>query len=163
MSKQVNPPEIDKSAWPDGPWKTEPDRLQWQHAGYACLIQRHPRHGTLCGYVGVDRPHPLYEKSWKEAAATGLEVHGGLTYSNRCDDPICHLPEPGMPEDVWWLGFDAAHAGDLCPGLIALELSIPQLKKYGEQCFAEDVYRDVDYMRRETEQLAEQLRFLAAN
>jgi hypothetical protein len=59
---------------------------------------------------------------------------------------------------VWWLGWDAGHAFDLCPGmearLRALGHTSPQLFVAPE---FRDVYRDVAYARAETEHLAEQL------
>ena len=135
---------VDRSGWPAGPWDTEPDREQWQHAGYACLVTRHPRWGHLCGYVGVDRAHPCYGKTYEEMR---VEVHGGLTYGDTCCGHICHVAEPGMPDDVFWLGFDASHAGDLSPAMHPI----------GDPHAA---YRDWSYMRAEVESLAEQLRTL---
>ena len=32
---------------------------------------------------------------------------------------ICHIPDQGEPDDVWWLGFDCLHGGDLAPGMMA--------------------------------------------
>jgi hypothetical protein len=154
MSEQAFELKIDKSTWPDGPWKNEPDREQWQHAGYACLAVRN-HHGNWCGYVGVDSAHPLYGKSYDDC---DVEVHGGLTYAGKCDGPICHVPEPGMPDDVWWLGFDCAHAWDLVPGRLAFELETPALRKYAAITRCEETYRDLAYVKASTEKLAEQLR-----
>jgi hypothetical protein len=61
-----------------------------------------------------------------------------------------------MPHDVWWLGFDCAHAWDLVPSMIAFEIAA------GFEVDRHDVYRDLAYVQRETEALAEQLRALAA-
>jgi hypothetical protein len=51
-----------------------------------------------------------------------IYVHGGLTFADSCSDEvredgggICHIPYPGRPADVWWLGFDCAHCDDLSP------------------------------------------------
>lgn len=159
--------QIDKTNWPDGPWKSEPDRVQWQHAGYACLIARQPRLGHLCGYVGVDHAHPFYGKGYDDPDVT---VHGGLTYANKCSGAICHIPEPGMPDDVWWFGFDAAHLGDLSPAIVVGEMAanrlLPEelaesLRKINARHLLEDYYRDLPYIKSETERLAEQLRALA--
>ena len=158
MSEEIiEAPPIDKSTWPAGPWKTEPDRLQWQHAGYACLIVR-GRMGQLCGYVGVDETHPDFGKAYDDL---DVAVHGGLTYANECHGYICHVPEPGMPANVWWFGFDAAHCWDLIPGMLKYELEIPALQKYAERTRQEDTYRDLEYMKAETERLAEQFRAIA--
>ena len=148
---------IDKSTWGDGPWMTEPDRVDFQHAGYACLLLRSNRGGFFCGYVGLDRAHPYYGRPYNDCA---VEVHGGLTYSEKCSGAICHVPAPGMPDDVWWLGFDLGHAGDLCPGLLARERAmgwppIPPVTGF------EEVYRTVGYARRMTRQLAVKLRRMA--
>jgi hypothetical protein len=152
MNEQI--PErrvIDKSAWPDGPWKAEPDRVDWTHAGYACLLLRNENSGTWCGYVGVDRENPLYGRDYSDAPH--LDVHGGLTYSDACRPEwgICHVPAAGMPEDVWWLGFDAAHLVDFSPGEFATIFASRNEKSY----------RTLEYARNETESLAEQLRSLA--
>src|SRR6476646_948456 len=116
MSETIPDLTIDKSTWGDGPWQSEPDRVEFVHAGFACLLLRNPRIGQLCGYVGVPREHPAYGRDYN---GVDVEVHGGLTYANKCQGYVCHVPADGMPEDVWWLGFDAGHAWDLTPGLNA--------------------------------------------
>jgi hypothetical protein len=157
---EVQEVKIDKSAWGHGPWQTEPDRVQWQHAGYACLVVRNDRLGHWCGYVGVDRSHPHYGQSGEDL---DVLVHGGLTYADKCRDNICHVPEPGMPADVWWLGFDCAHAGDMSPARAALEREWAKTDPSFRLTLKElrDVYRTLDYVKAETEDLAEQLRNLA--
>jgi len=145
----TTPDEIDKSGWPRGPWDTEPDKAQWVDptTGLDCLIHRN-RMGALCGYVGLPPDHPLHGA---DCDTVDVKVHGGLTYSDRCQDTgdesrgICHVSEPGRPHDVWWLGFDCAHWQDRLPGL---NLSGP-------------VYRDVGYVKAEVEWLAAQLATLA--
>lgn len=67
-----------------------------------------------CGYVGVNRPHPLFgihynDNSNGSAPEDRFEVHGCLTYSDGANDgtyPINH------DENIWWFGFDCAHYGD---------------------------------------------------
>jgi hypothetical protein len=171
MSEQVPEVKIDKSAWGDGPWMTEPDRVQWEHAGYACLIVRHPNHGYLCAYVGIDRAHPFYGKN---PLKENLPVDANLNYGACCNGLICHVPAPGMPADVWWLGMDFAHAFDLAPALRARERAmaarIPRLAELekrqqeleSEAPFLREIYRTVAYATAQTEALAEQLRALEA-
>lgn len=60
---------------------------------------------------------------------------------------ICHLPEPGEPDNVWWFGFDCAHSGDLAPKYDGL----------GGHHFGDDMYRDLAYVEREVTSLAKQL------
>jgi hypothetical protein len=149
MSEQLQQEVIDKTGWGDGPWMNEPDREEWIHAGYACLIKRSEL-GNWCGYVGVDNEHPYYGKGYNDAS---VSVHGGLTYADACQGTICHVPAPGMPDDIWWFGFDCAHAYDYVPQLKAL---MKRLKRHDD-----DVYRDLAYVKAEVNGLAEQLREIA--
>lgn len=206
----------EKAAWGPGPWVGEVDKAQWVDAatGLDCLIVRGPM-GSLCGYVGVPEGHPLYGvECSQETPVLGaapdmvLHVHGGLTYSDRCEEPteaqwlalgkklynprllaearlypdgdaaeclaelrrqhamtfmewfddqqarrICHVPEAGRPDKVWWFGFDTDHAGDYSPGFEA------RLKKYLErerEDFGE-VYRTRQYVEGQCATLAAQL------
>jgi hypothetical protein len=148
---------IDKTGWPKGPWDDEADKYQYRDdaTGLPCLINRTPTTGSLCGYVAVPPGHPAYEHDYDDV---DVVVHGGLTYSDRCqagpeDRAICHIPEPGEPDDVWWLGWDASHGGDLMPVLEAL--LGPVRPPYG-------VYRDIAYVRSENAQLAAQLAVMTA-
>jgi hypothetical protein len=147
----------DKSEWEPGPWVDEPDKVSWtdEATGRPCLIHRGPS-GALCGYVAVDPDHPHYKHSYDDL---DVEVHGDLTYAALCQEDvsdesegICHVPEPGAPDDVWWFGFDCAHSGDLSPGHLHV------YKKYGENYYFRDAeYRDIAYVVRECEKLAKQL------
>jgi len=153
---------IDKSAWGPGAWQDEPDKRQWQDAatGLPCLMVRNQRTGNWCGYVGVPEGHPYYGKDYD---SVDVDVHGGLTFADKCADVkgdyarhICHLPEPGEPDAVWWLGFDCHHFMDFAPGMQAFnERAFP-----GNPLFARDpseTYRTVAYVTRECEELARQL------
>lgn len=109
-----------EGCWGEGPWNNEPDKAQWvdEATGLDCLAVRNMGGGFWCGYVGVPKGHPAYGKGYNDVRMHDdeyLGVHGGLTYSNTCAGEICHEPEPGRPDDVWWLGFDCAHAGDFSP------------------------------------------------
>ncbi len=152
MSEQTT---VDRSGWPAGLWDDEPDRLEFEHAGLPCLLNRGPM-GVWCGYVAVPPGHPLHGMGYDEP---DVDVHGGLTYSDKCQGPICHVPKPGEPDDVWWFGFDCGHAFDLSPRLLMLA----RAGKWGlevrhnEPAWMRETYRDMGYARRETERLAEQL------
>lgn len=149
------PPE-----WPAGPWDTEPDRLVWSFLavpGMALLINRN-RLGAWCGYVALPPGHVYYGREYGDVP---VDVHGGLTFADRCHERICHAPKPGEPEEVWWLGFDCLHFLDTAPGMLALrswtgstggsgwDLDLPP--------YVSDVYRDIGYAMHETEDLALQL------
>lgn len=99
---------VDKSKWQEGPWQTEPDKKQWldEETGYPCLIVRQPTLGHLCGYVGVPSSHPWFGHE------PDASVHGGVTYGAKCNNHICHEVEEGEDDNIWWIGFDAAHYDD---------------------------------------------------
>lgn len=141
----------DKDSWGEGPWQNETDRLYWidPSTSYPCLIRRVPV-GSLCGYVAVPPGHPAHGKSAGEVDVT---VHGGLTYASKCQGEICHVPAEGASDDVWWLGFDCAHYGDLVPQTAAILRSVRTDKR-----IRGEVYRDIDYVRQQVRSLAWQLR-----
>lgn len=153
--------------WGPGPWQHEPDRIQWTSAhGYVCLMLRNLGSegdiaiyggpgwsGHWCGYVGLPPGHPMLSPDFDDS----IEVHGGITGGGRCREEsngfhpeyrMCHVPAPGQPDELIWLGFDCNHGGyspddDLSP-----------LKAgRGEAC---GTYRNVEYVRRQCELLAEQ-------
>lgn len=135
---------------------SEPDKVQWidPNTSLDCLIHRGPS-GALCGYVGVPPGHRLHGVDYNEAErADGeyFEVHCGLTFADSCGKSdeatgrgICHIPEEGRPHDLWWLGFDCAHAYDHCPA---------HARSYS---VGNDIYRDLRYVKREVAALAAQL------
>jgi hypothetical protein len=138
---------IPKSEWGEGPWQSEPDRVEWRSPhGYPLLMVRGP-HGNWCGYVGLPPGHPWHGKGTGDVDA---DVHGGLTYADACQGEVCHMPAPGEPDGVWWLGFDCAHAFDVMPAMTAL------LKTIGHGHDLGGTYRDLDYVKAECESLAAQ-------
>lgn len=129
----------------DEPWKGEPDREEFVHAGLPCILRRGPM-GVWCGYVGVPPEHPWHGRGCDEVE---VSVHGGLNYSEACDHElgVCHVPAPGASDDVWWFGFDCAHGGD----------RIPKMERLALRSFTTGVYRTIHYARMETRALADQL------
>ena len=41
-------------------WESEPDSLDFEAEGLPCVMQRNPKWGTWCGYVGIGKDHPLH-------------------------------------------------------------------------------------------------------
>jgi hypothetical protein len=150
---------VDRTGWDSGPWDSEPDKVQWQdpRTGMPCLAVRNHHTGNWCGYAGVGHDHPFFGVDYDDEKVE-VTVHGGLTFSSFCrennkEHGICHRPDPGEPDRVWWLGFDCCHAGDLAPGLVAT------IKKCGagDGMFPDDRYRNLRYVKRECAKLAKQL------
>ena len=141
-----------KAEYGPGPWHDEPDKVQWPdvETGLPCLIVRN-QSGALCGYVGLPAEHP-----WATADSywdLPVSVHGGLTYMDPCrkDSPedagICHIPGPGEPDDVVWVGFDTAHGEDYVPAYNSPEATY----QWGGE------YRDMAYVTAQVTGLARQV------
>lgn len=158
-----------KSDWRPGPWHDEPDKIVWVDpvTNFDCMVVRNHL-GGLCGYVGLPPGHPWHgldynecpygekcssESRWcQHTLESQLDAHGGITFASACQEggPICHVARRGRPSEVWWLGFDCAHAGDYLPGMEALSESInlPSPQFGGER------YKDLNYVVVEVQQLA---------
>lgn len=68
---------------------------------------------------------------------------------------VCHVPDPGEPDDVWWFGFDCAHAWDYSRKMMAdLRDSGMSMDAFGG---VYEVYRTLDDVQRECAALAAQL------
>jgi len=148
---------VNRADWGPGEWDGEPDKVQWtdEATGLVCLAKRNPRSGNWCGYVGVAPGHAWHGKYYDDL---NVDVHGGLTFADACQDgppeqTICHVPEPGQPAHLWWLGFDCHHAYDLAPGTRAF------WRSRGETMFESDdeSYRPLTYVKRECKSLAKQV------
>lgn len=126
-------------------WLDEPDRVEFEHAGYECLIIRHSELRHLCGYVAVLRGHPCYGKYCDRIPYEDLlpvSVHGGLTLSEEGDGEHRLVGR-------WWLGFDCAHFMDTVPFVLE---HFP-----GHSFLLGGTYRNIQYVRQETMSLAEQI------
>lgn len=138
--------------------------MLWRDGDLVCLARRAMTLGAWCGYVGVGPDHPWYGLSYTRLDRR-VDVHGGLTYAapckpetlSGCEFGICHTPEPGEPDDLWWIGFDCGHAGDRVPCDYAPE---PWQRMLGDcdDLGGGDAYRDLAFVRAEITKLAEQAR-----
>ncbi len=161
MSTETEFAPVDRTGWAAGPWDNEPDRVEWRDStGTPCLAVRNV-HGAWCGYVALAAGHPwraskMIRPGYSTTVAEDeADCHGGITYGpSPCQvgGKICHVPQPGEPDDVRWIGFDCGHAWDVQPGLDAL------LRKVGSEhgVMPGSLYRDLAYVRAEVEKLAAQ-------
>ena len=103
-------------------------------SGLNGLLRKAEHLATWCGYVEVPERHPLHGADLYEGNRVNdlmnLEVHGGVTFADEING-------------VYYIGFDCAHAGDLVPA-------------YEFECW--ETYRDEDYVRKEIERLAYQIK-----
>lgn len=155
MTNKIEQTYIDKSSWADGPWKNEPDRLFWidSETNLPCIVWRNPKCGILCGYVGIMKDHPFYEKECtydENGIDSKLQCHGGVTYTSEgehlleCFDD--HTKFSNKYNKAWWIGFDCGHFMDKEPKEFSPILTIDQ------------EYHDIAYVTKEVESLARQLK-----
>jgi len=102
----------------DGPWRDEPDKTQWidETSDLDCLAVR-AHHGAWCGYVGVPLGHPWFGKDRHDMENVEVEVYDEISYGAFCDEElgVCHVPEPGRSDHVWWIGFSCMTSQDILP------------------------------------------------
>lgn len=161
----------DKSDWEDGPWQDEPDKIQWtdEATGLPCLAVRNECGawcGAWCGYVGVTEEHPWYRANPSDITHS-VGVHGGLNFADFCQNTgdesrgVCHIPGPGEPDHVYWLGFDCGHAWDKKPGNDALLRKVaPDLEEMRQALsvgILAETYRDLAYVQDQCRHLAHQV------
>lgn len=75
-------------------------------------------------------------------------------HENQIARAICHRPVEDRPHRVWWIGFDCAHSGDLCPSYHNLP---------GGFSSGDESYKSRTYVESEIISLARQLKKIAAN
>ena len=77
------------------------------------------------------------EEGFGHTVESMIEVHGGVTFAGEWEE--------FGGGDIWWFGFDCAHAWDLVPGL--------------PEAFADHgTYRDENFVVREIEAMAKQIK-----
>lgn len=86
-------------------WLNEPDHREFMYKGYNCVINRTESLGHLCGYVDIPENSRFYGVKFLELP--DINVHGGITFSD-----FVNTKGKGH---VWRIGFDCAHAWDICP------------------------------------------------
>lgn len=152
-TKPPSTPEfVDKSLWGAGPWQEEPDRVEWLYGPYSCLIVRNREGGHLCGYVILPSDHPLFGKHTRQLSIeVRISGHGGINYA----DFASSLVGEGHPlARGWMLGFDCAHGFDYCPGFVSM---FKLLAPAAAQVFSDGNYRDITYVQRCCEEVADTL------
>jgi len=115
-------------------WDDTPDVLQNIVQGFPCLILKMEESKHLCGYVGVDKGHPLYGKRWDELSH--LSCHDGVTHADLMDDR----------GELWWIGFACNRCSDYSPGY---DLGNP------------DNYKDETFVMNEIDGLVKQIAALS--
>jgi hypothetical protein len=144
---------LDKSEWRAG--QHEPDRVEWRYRGVPCLLRRSPMSGAWCGYAATSEGHPWFGNV--DLVECSVDVHGGVTFARMCEGDICHVPRPGEPDHVFWIGWDAGHAFDFSPKMEFELRSVRSPYADASALFHGTIYCDKARAMIETEELAEQI------
>lgn len=107
---------------------------KWEYEGFQCVVKMQEI-GHRCGYVGIPKGHELYCADYDEI---DIGCHGGLTYADftLLDD---------NSNDIWWIGFDCAHWGDLRDYESAKKLYKDNEKVYEMICRSEEIDSKTNY------------------
>lgn len=146
--------DLRRETWGRGEWDDEPDICEWEYKGLTLRIRRNEL-GNLCGYVGVNDTHPYFSLDMDDKRLDHIGVHGGITFGGLHGDEIAKT-------DLWFIGFDCAHAGDLIPfsqgsALFPNSKLKEELEEAKRQLYGGDTYKDIKWVKKETERLADQL------
>jgi hypothetical protein len=130
--------------------------------------------GHWCGYIAVPAGHPWYLSERGSDTFRDVRVHGDITYADECAGVICHVPRPGEPDSVWWVGFDCGHIWDLSPRMLAVEgmlAGLDDIPEAAREAFRKawrpigeiHQYKTAGYVRAEVFELARQAREAGAH
>lgn len=121
-----------------GEWVEEPDIVVLEYLGYKAKIRRvfllepvaieeYYFGGHLCGYVQIPEDHPYFNK---DHSHSNIDAHGGLTFWDFGD-----FNENGYidSKDIFWIGYDCAHAGDYVPSFELFRRTNPVMLKFREE------------------------------
>lgn len=124
---------------------------RFEHEGYPCVVLFMPM-GYRCGYVGVPKTHPAYQKGYFDFR---IDCHGGVTYA---EDHLYNQDDA----ETWWIGFDCNHLGD-APDVVAAKQYFPEhyerMEKYGYyHRYPESWHIPLETAKSECRSIAEQLK-----
>ena len=154
---------IDKSNWPEGPWRNEPDFVAWEEGGTRFFLIRHEFMGHWMGFVGVPKDHGVV-RVFEIARIYGLEgvvaigyfeseeyleglgeAHDLISWIQSSVDEL--VPGFGREGEPWWAGVDL-RAISYHPGF---QPPILDLDK-------RHLYKDLDFAKGQLGKLAKLLR-----
>lgn len=139
--------------FPPGKWLNEPDLCFWYYMDLPCLAVRDMSMGIWKGFVGLEEKHSLYDKTMEyivalpQALDLFRSVYGGLSGAGKLSPKY-----QSYAKSCWWIGIETSQGGDLMP-LLKLDQSDPVLAKL----VSNQSYKDLHFIRRETNKLAKQL------
>ncbi len=131
----------------------EPDHAEWTHRGVPCFAIRVEMTGTWCGYVVPEPGHPWHGKGFDDEELRAVNVHRGVSWARTSSEGPRSLV---IREEHWVVGFDCCHAFDFMPGMRA-HLAARGCDLGPRTPLPGEAYRDLAYVREQTNEMAEQL------
>lgn len=155
------------------------------YKGYRCVTTFMDT-GYRCGYVGLEKTHPLYSKGMHSLTkATFADIEDQpfgkrspllmFNLMSKRDDlvplgfyfdvhgGITYADGNGkhpVESDLWWLGFDCGHAGD-ASDIETLKMIWPDTERtqylMNDLTFEDDVVRTKEYVQEECKNLVDQI------
>lgn len=128
---------LDKTDWPEGPWKEEPDLKGWLDGATSlpCFIRRSEFEGYFCGYIGIPKNHPLHSISYNEINKL-INFKCKLNFSSLFGDKFYENPHSScLSNDLWWVGFSCDSYKDFSP--LKYTFSEPDISAYKDVKFLE--------------------------
>ena len=156
------------------------------YKGYRC-VTTFMDNGYRCGYVGLEKTHPLYGKDICDSIkATLKDIESNLLGKrspililkllvSNFDEPISldlYFDVHGgityadgngkhpVESDLWWLGFDCGHAGD-ARDIKTLKMIWPDTERtqylMNDLTFEDDIVRTKGYVQEECKSLVDQI------
>lgn len=153
MSNIITIEFFSKKDFPVGKWLKEPDLCFWHYHGFPCLTVRDMSMGIWKGFVGIDNSHSLYEKTMDyimdipQALELFRCAYGGLSGAGKLSPKY-----QNYAKNCWWIGIETSQGSDLMP-LLKLDQSDSDMTKL----ISNQTYKDLHFIRRETNKLAKQL------
>lgn len=108
----------------------------WEYRKRKCLVLWL---GHYCGYAETKLDNVSYSQEFGDystSPSSNISVHGGLTFSGMHDN----LPKNPFKKDIWYFGFDCAHAGDY------MDLGGTVLDREGHHWTEEEVIKETERM-----------------
>lgn len=132
-----------KKSCGDGPWQTEPDFELFEYRDHKCMVRRGP-FGALNGYIEVKPDHAFYKQDYD---AIDINVHWGITYSGNILDCL----------DIFFIGFDCAHAFDYVPTLTLFHTCSAKTELCTVPMYQKENYKTIDFVIAECKSVVDQL------
>ena len=171
IKKHLYTAEQKQKWWGEGEWVNEPDIVSFEHNGIECKILRIAARepvqeefvfgGHMCGYCKIPKQHPFYGKDLIGNEDIEIDMHGGITYSQKNSEYIPELSEGH------WIGFDCGHSHDVIPSMQFLrklfkspieDFEKEMKDKYPNCGLFNPTYKNIEFCIQECKSVADQLK-----